>query len=73
MWATIGSTSPRDRSARIASPKAPTPGQDDPFGLRHDLRVVGDPGRGSEPLERLLHAPQVAAAVIDDRHHVDAV
>jgi hypothetical protein len=44
-------------------------GKHQPLRLRHHLGIVGDRGGRAELLEGLLHAPQVAAAVVDDRHH----
>jgi len=41
-------------------------GQDDPLSGPDHVGVAGDRRLGAEPLEGLLHAAQVAAAVIDD-------
>ena len=43
--------------------------QDDLVGRGHHGRVAGDDGQMSDLLKSLLHAPQVAHAVVDDGDH----
>ena len=45
------------------------PRQHETGGLSHDVRVVGDAGLHANPLQRLLHAAEIAAAIVDDRDH----
>jgi len=42
-------------------------GSRDAVGIRRDHRL------GAEPFKRFLHAPQIAAAIIDDRDHAASV
>ncbi len=52
----------------MASPKAPTPGQDELLGSPDDGRLGGKARRAADRGHRLGDAPQVAAAVVDDDH-----
>ena len=56
-----------DRSNRISEGTNSRQHEMTRFG--HDVWVVGDVGLDAHPLERLLHAAEVAAAVVDDRDH----
>src|SRR5439155_21741362 len=44
-------------------------GQHDRLGVVDDPRVLGDQRPHAETPERLLHAPEIAPAVVDDRDH----
>ena len=46
--------------------KRPDPRQHQPPGVRDRVRIVGDDRDVAELLERLLHAPQIGHAVIND-------
>ena len=44
-------------------------GQHDRVGVVDGARIFGHDGRNADALERLLHAAEIAAAVVDDRDH----
>ena len=64
---TSASATPRGPHGLGAGRHRPLPGHDDAPGPAHHLRVAGDEHLGPHLAQRVLHRPEVARAVVDER------